>query len=223
MGIYNRILYETPVCIAILIIVSICTIFSNEYQSNTASIIFSSKNGQGRLTLAKVISGLLFSTLIFVIINGIQVLIMAMHGFDGWDVPMSFLFGYGRTPYTINIGTFYIVGLIVSFIGVILFTLIVMLVSLASKNNMISFGIDIAILLGPNFLAKVMPTYTLTRIFMELNIANLMGPIRMFGNISTYNIFGNPTLHLNVLVTIGIISIPIVLYLINKLGKRQVV
>lgn len=32
-----------PLWMAILIIVSICTIFSNEYQSNTASIIFSSK------------------------------------------------------------------------------------------------------------------------------------------------------------------------------------
>ena len=88
---------------------------------------------------------------------------------------------------------------------------------------MISFAINIAILLGPSFLAKVMPTYILTKIFMELNIENLMGPISMFGNISTYNIFGNPTLYLNVLLTIGIISIPIVLYLINKLGKRQVV
>ena len=36
-----------PMWISILIIVSICTIFSNEYQSNTASIIFSSKMGKG--------------------------------------------------------------------------------------------------------------------------------------------------------------------------------
>lgn len=45
----------------------------------------------------------------------------------------------------------------------------------------------------------------------------------MFGNISTYNIFGNPTLYLNVIVSIAVVSIPIVLYLIYKLGKRQVV
>ena len=58
---------------------------------------------------------------------------MAMHGFDGWDVPMSFLSSCVRTPYTMNIGTFYIMGLIVSYIGVVLFTLLVMLVSLISK------------------------------------------------------------------------------------------
>lgn len=213
----------TPMWISILIIVSICTIFSNEHQSNTASIIFSSKNGQGRLTLAKVISGLLFSTIIFIIINGIQVLIMAMHGFDGWNLPMSFLFSYVRTPYTMNIGTFYMLGLLVSYIGVILFTLLVMLVSLAIKNNMLSFAINIAILLVPSFLARIMPTYMLTKIFMELNIENIIGPIMMFGNISTYNIFGKPTLYLNVLVTIGVTIIPIVLYLIKRLGKRQVV
>ncbi|MCE9674942.1 hypothetical protein LPC27_04140 [Paraclostridium bifermentans] len=212
-----------PLWMAILIIVSICTIFSNEYQSNTASIIFSSKNGQGRLTLAKVISGLLFSTIIFLVINGIQVAILAMHGFDGWNLPLGFLPSYARTPYIMNIGTFYMMGLLVSYIGIVLFTLLVMLVSLISKNDMISFAINVVILLGPGFLAKIMPTYMLTKIFMELNIENLIGPISMFGNISTYNIFGNPTLYLNVIVSIAIVSIPIVLYLIYKLGKRQVV
>ncbi|WP_394866955.1 hypothetical protein [Paraclostridium bifermentans] len=212
-----------PLWVAILIIVSICTIFSNEYQSNTASIIFSSKNGQGRLTLAKVISGLLFSTIIFLIINGIQVAIMAMHGFDGWDLPLGFLPSYARTPYIINIGTFYIIGLLVSYTGVVLFSLLVMLVSLISKNDMISFAINVVILLGPSFLAKIMPTYILTKIFMELNIANLMCPIGMFGNISTYNIFGNPTLWLSVMISIAAVSIPIVLYLIHKIGKKQVV
>ncbi|MDU3802941.1 hypothetical protein [Paraclostridium bifermentans] len=212
-----------PLWIAILIIVSICTIFSNEYQSNTASIVFSSKNGQGRLTLAKVISGLLFSTIMFLVINGIQVAIMAMHGFDGWNLPLGFLPSYARTPYIMNIGTFYMIGLLVSYIGVVLFTLLVMLVSLISKNDMISFAINVVILLGPGFLAKIMPTYMLTKIFMELNIENLIGPIRMFGDISTYNIFGNPTLYLNVIVSIAVVSIPIVLYLIYKLGKRQVV
>ncbi len=212
-----------PLWIAILIIVSICTIFSNEYQSNTASIVFSSKNGQGKLTLAKVISGLLFSTIMFLIINGIQVAIMAMHGFDGWDLPLGFLPSYVRTPYIMNIGTFYMIGLLISYIGVVLFTLLVMLVSLISKNDMISFAINVVILLGPGFLAKIMPTYMLTKIFMELNIENLIGPIMMFGTISTYNIFGNPTLYLNVIVSIAILSIPIVLYLIYELGKRQVV
>ncbi|EQK41748.1 ABC-2 transporter family protein [[Clostridium] bifermentans ATCC 19299] len=212
-----------PLWMAILIIVSICTIFSNEYQSNTASIIFSSKNGQGRLTLAKVISGLLFSTIIFLVINGIQVAILAMHGFDGWNLPLGFLPSYARTPYIMNIGTFYMMGLLVSYIGIVLFTLLVMLVSLISKNDMISFAINVVILLGPGFLAKIMPTYMLTKIFMELNIENLIGPISMFGNISTYNILGNPTLYLNVIVSIAIVSIPIVLYLIHKIGKRQVV
>lgn len=212
-----------PLWMAILIIVSICTIFSNEYQSNTASIIFSSKNGQGRLTLAKVISGLLFSTIIFLVINGIQVAILGMHGFDGWNLPLGFLPSYARTPYIMNIGTFYMMGLLVSYIGVVLFTLLVMLVSLISKNDMISFAINVVILLGPGFLAKIMPTYMLTKIFMELNIENLIGPISMFGNISTYNILGNPTLYLNVIVSIAIVSIPIVLYLIHKIGKRQVV
>ena len=92
-----------------------------------------------------------------------------------------------------------------------------------SLNNLLSLSISIAMLLGPEFIGRFMPTYTLTKIFAELNIENLIGPISMFGNISTYNIFGKPVLYLNVIVTIGIISIPIVLYFINRIGKKQVV
>ncbi|WP_373600312.1 ABC transporter permease [Paraclostridium bifermentans] len=214
---------KTPIFIAILIIVSVSTIFSNDYQSNTIPIVLSSKNGKKKLTWAKVIAGLTFSTTTFLIINGIQVLILALHKFDGWDVPLNFFFMYERTPYNINISTFYILGLLVSFIGVILFTLIVMLISLISKNNLTAFAISIAALLGPEFISKVMPTYTSSRIFREMNIYNLMRPIATFGDISTYNIFSNPTLYLNILLTIGVISIPIVLYLINRIGKKQVI
>ena len=212
-----------PIFISILILVSICTIFSNEYQSNTASIVLSSKNGQKKLTVAKIITGLIFSTLVFLLINGIQVILLAMHGFNSWDVPMSFLSPYVRGPYNMNIGIFYICGLIVSFIGFMLFTLLVILISLISKNNMLSFAASIAMLLGPEFLGKIMPTNTLVKIFTELNIESLISPIKMFENISIYNIFGNPVLYLNVIVTIAIISIPIVLYFIRKLDKKQVV
>lgn len=212
-----------PTLIAILIIIAISTIFSNDYQSNTIPIVLSSKNGKRTLTWAKIIGGLLFSATVFLIINGIQVLILALHGFSGWDVPLSFFFYYVKTPYTINIGTYYIFGLLLSFIGVMLFTLLIMLISLISKNNMISFAVSIAMLLGPEFISKIMPTYTLARIFKDINIKNLMSPLTTFWDINTYNIFSKPTLYLNIIFTIAIISIPIVLYLINRIGKKQVV
>ena len=208
---------------SILILISICTIFSNEYQSNTASIVLSSKNGQKNLIKAKVIAGLIFSTFVFLVMNGIQIIILAMHGFKGWNLPMSFLSSYVRTPYDTNIGTLYIWGLIVSFIGILLFTLLIMLASLISKNNLVSLAIGVVILQGPEFIGRFMPTYNLTKNFTELNVENLIGPISMFGSISTYNILGKPVLYLNVIVTLAIVSIPIVLYFINRLGKKQVV
>ncbi|EPZ54056.1 hypothetical protein H477_4240 [[Clostridium] sordellii ATCC 9714] len=98
-----------------------------------------------------------------------------------------------------------------------------MLASLISKSNLVSLAAGVAILLGPEFIGRFMPTYNLAKVFTELNIESLIGPKNIFGNISTYNIFGKPVLYLNVIVTICIISIPIVLYFINKLGKKQVV
>lgn len=212
-----------PILIAILITVSISTIFSNDYQSNTIPIVLSSKNGKGKLTWAKLTAGLIFSTIVFLIINGVQVVNLAIHGFDGWDVPLSFFVYYVKTPYNIDMATYYIFGLLLSFIGVMLFTLLIMLVSLISKNNMISFALSIAMLLGPEFISKIMPIYTLSRIFKDINIQNLMEPITIFGDINTYNIFSSPILYLNIMIVISLISIPIVWYFINKLGKKQVV
>ncbi|WP_373600313.1 ABC transporter permease subunit [Paraclostridium bifermentans] len=215
--------YIIQMCMAIMIIVGICTIFSNEYQSNTAAIVLSTKYGQKKLTISKIIAGLTFSITIFLIMTALQTLLPAMNGFENWDVTINLMAFYRLTPYvTMNIGTLYISGIVINFIGVILFTLLVMLVSLISKNNMLSFAISVALLLGPKFIGGVMPIEILQKVFTELNIQNLIAPTNLFSKISIYNIFGNPVLYLNVLVTIGIVSIPTVLYFINKLGKKQV-
>lgn len=215
--------YVVQMCMAIMIIVGICTIFSNEYQSNTAAIVLSAKNGQRKLTTAKIIAGLTFSITIFLIITILQTVFPAMNGFENFEVPMNLLVRYSNTPYaTMSIGTLYINGIAINFIGVILFTLLVMLVSLISKNNMLSFAISVALLLGPKFIGGIMPIEILQKVFTELNVQNLIAPTNLFSKISIYNIFENPVLYLNVIVTIGIVSIPIVLYFINKLGKKQV-
>ncbi len=215
--------YVVQMCMAIMIIVGICTIFSNEYQSNTAAIVLSAKNGQRKLTTAKIIAGLTFSITIFLIITILQTVFPAMNRFENFEVPMNLLVRYSNTPYaTMSIGTLYISGIAINFIGVILFTLLVMLVSLISKNNMLSFAISVVLLLGPKFIGGIMPIEILQKVFTELNVQNLIAPTNLFSKISIYNIFGNPVLYLNVLVTIGIVSIPTVLYFINKLGKKQV-
>jgi ABC-type transport system involved in multi-copper enzyme maturation permease subunit len=204
-----------------LVALGVATIFSNDYQSNSASIVLSSKNGKNKLVLAKMISALLFSTLMFIITNGSYLIYTAMEKFKGWDVPLHFSQYYESTPFNISIIDFYIRGLGISFIGIILFTFLAMLISLAVRNNLIAMLITLGIYHVPIFISSFMPTKELFKIFRQLNIAEVMRIETMFKNVYTYNIFGNPVLYSSLLITLAIITIPVVMYMIIHFGKRQ--
>ncbi len=204
-----------------LVALGVATIFSNDYQSNSASIVLSSRNGKSKLVLAKIISALLFSTLMFIIINSSYLIYTAMEKFKGWDVPLHFSQYYESTPFNISIIDFYIRGLGISFIGIILFTFLTILISLFVKNNMIAILVTLGIYHVPMFLSRLIHSREISKIVRQLNIAEVMSTTGMFTETHTYNIFGNPVLYSNLLITLAIIAIPVVMYMIMYFGKRQ--
>jgi uncharacterized protein YfkK (UPF0435 family) len=204
-----------------LVALGIATIFSNDYQSKVASIVLSSKNGKNKLIKAKIISAVIFSTIIFIISNLSFLIYTAIENFNSYNEPLHLLRYLEATPFNITILQFYIRALAINFMGLILFTLLAMLVSLFVKNNMIATIITLVIYQAPTFICDFMPTKALYKIFRQLNISELMGVKPMFRNTDTYNIFGNPVLYSNLLITIALISIPIVLYMTVYFGKKQ--
>jgi hypothetical protein len=143
--------------------------------------------------------------------------------FKGWNLPLNFLANYENTPLNVSLTEFYIIGFVIGIIGIILFTLLTILISLFVKNNMMATLITLGIYYVPNFIADFMPTKMLYKIFKELNISKLMEVEFMFKHTNTYNIFGNPVLYSNLLITMALISIPIVLYMAVHFGKRQTI
>ncbi|WP_042274315.1 ABC transporter permease [[Clostridium] dakarense] len=203
------------------IAIGVATVFSDEYQSNSASIMLSSRNGRGKLVLAKIVSSLIFTTISFVLIHSIYSIYTAMYNFIGWDLPLNSLIGYEATPFDISIIKFYITGLGVSFIGAILFTLVAILISLVTKNNMISLIITLGMYYLPSFLAGFSITEGVGKIVSEINFAEAIRIQGMFRTTNIYNILGNPTLYSTVLTSLVLISIPIAMYLIRYFGKKQ--
>lgn len=204
-----------------LVALGIATIFSNDYQSDVASIVLSSKNGKNKLIKAKIISAVIFSTIVFIISNLSFLIYTAIENFNGYNEPLHLLRYLESTSFNITILQFYIRGLAISFMGLILFTFLAMLVSLFVKNNMIATVITLVVYHAPTFICDFMPTEGLYKIFGQLNISELMRIEGMFRNTDTYNIFGNPVLYSNLLITLALISIPIVLYMTVHFGKKQ--
>ncbi|MGL5348773.1 MAG: hypothetical protein ACRDA3_15600 [Peptostreptococcaceae bacterium] len=209
--------------ITTLIAVGLATIFSDEYQSNGAQIVLSCRRGKDKLVLSKIISGLIYTAIVFIIINTIYMFGALKFDFVGWDKPLELFKYYRTTPFDMRVIDYYIVGLGTSFIGAMLFSLVTMLMSLIVKNNMISLLFSLGMYYVPAFIGGFIPIDSIGRIFREINVAEAVRIVGMFRDTSTYNIFGTPVLYSTVLITLVIISIPVVTYLIKYIGKKQVI
>lgn len=209
--------------IAVLIVAALAPTFSDEYQSNSAQIILSCKNGKNKLVLSKLLSGLIFTVIVFLIINIIYFMSALRYDFIGWDKPLALFKYYGSTIFDIRIIDFYIRGLGISFIGSILFALVTMLISLLFKNNIISLLLSLGIYSAPAFLGGIIPIEKVAKVFKEINLAEATKVESMFTLPNTYNIFGNPVLYSTVLISLVVIAIPVVIYLIKYFGKKQTI
>ncbi len=209
--------------ITTLIVVGLATIFSDEYQNNSAQIMLSCKRGKNKLVLSKILTGLIYTVIMFTIVNGTYMLGALKFDFTGWDKPLELFKYYRNTPFDMRVIDFYITGLGVSFIGAMLFSLVTMLVSLLVRNNMISLLLSLGMYYVPTFVSGFIPIDSMARVLREINLVEAVRIEGMFINPSTYNILGNPTLYSTVLISLVVISIPVVIYLIRYFGKRQAI
>ena len=209
--------------ITTLIAVGLATMFSDEYQSNSAQIVLSCKRGKNKLVSSKIITGLVYTMIVFIIVNGVYMFGALKFDFIGWDKPLELFKYYRTTPFDIRVIDYYIAGLATSFIGAMLFSLVTMLMSLIVKNNMISLLISLGMYYAPAFIGGFIPIDSIGRIFREINLAEAVRVESMFRDVSTYNVFGNPVLYSTVLISLVIVSIPVVIYLIKYFGKKQAI
>lgn len=209
--------------ITTLIAVGLATIFSDEYQSNSAQIVLSCKLGKNKLVLSKIMTGLIYTVIVFAIVNFVYMLGVLKFDFIGWDKPLELFKYYRTTPFDIRVIDYYIVGIATSFIGAILFSLVTMLMSLIVKNNMISLLLSLGMYYAPAFIGSFIPIDSIGRIFREINLAEAVRIVGMFREPSTYNVFGIPVLYSTVLISLVVVFIPVVIYLINYFGKKQAI
>lgn len=203
-----------------LVAIGIATIFSEDYQRNSSAIVLSSKNGRTKLVTSKILATIVYTFIIFIFINGIYSMNVAAIGFEGGNVPLSFFNGYEGTPFNITMSEFYLIGLATSFIGLLLYASVVILVSLIIKNNMLSLLFGLAIYHAPQYIGNFI-TGNIGRILREINISEAVRIQSSFRYTNTYNILGEPVLYSTVLTTIVIIVLPITLCLIKYFGKKQ--
>jgi len=138
-----------PFTIGLLVLVGISPMFSVEYSRKTDAIILSSKHGKSKLIYAKLKAGLIFSVSVWILIEFINILIVAgIYGVTGAEAYwQNFFMDYA--PFKFNQLQITVVTIATSLLGIIYLACIILFVSVCSKNQFASLLIGGVILLCP--------------------------------------------------------------------------
>ncbi len=138
-----------PFTVGLFLLVTISTIFSREYSQKTDSLILSAKYGKSRLIYAKLLAALILASGIWLTIQVMNLLVIGwLFSLQGGE---TFVQDWvvNSSPFALTQLTNYIAVSVVSFIGVIFFASVIILISAKTKSSFVSILISSIVLLFP--------------------------------------------------------------------------
>lgn len=113
---------------AIFIVIACCTIFPNEHRYKTDALVLSAQHGRKKVFMAKLISGIIISTIIACVIYGIGLITgLLMYGAEGFSTPLQ-MFVY-ESAYNMTFGCAAMLLLLLGIVSSIMVGIFVMLIS----------------------------------------------------------------------------------------------
>ena len=200
-----------------LLVLGLAGIFSSEYTSRVAYINLSTKEGKTKLNTAKIISALIYGSLVFIFVSLIYHVGGFALGLPNGHKPASYIFS---SLYNITINEYYIATLALSYLGTIAFSLLIVLLSLITKNILVSFGLPLAIYLLPDMLKlpEAIMKYT-----YNINFARLLKGKDILGEYITFDLFGDVVLYPYLIIIVSAILAIIMLIIYNTFSKKQTI
>lgn len=203
----------------IMLILGLSAIFSEDFEKNCAPVLLSTKLSRSKFPKAKIIAGLIYSLIVYIgtvfllLLNGI------INGFEGSTLALNHLYKY--SPYDMTVIEMYLISLLLLLLGVIIFSLVIMMLSLITKNSMITLALSVLIYSIPKLLILINSSNEILRFVRYINITNLLESPNLFKFYDTINFFGEPILVPIMLVPIAIIIGIGCTLIINWSSKKQ--
>lgn len=134
-------------------------------------------------------------------------------GFPNGDKPINYII---NSIYNISINQYYLYTLAFSYLGTLIFTMFIVLLSIITKNVIVEFGLPILLYFIPSM-------FKLPDFIRCINFSELFSGKTILINFDALNIFGNVVLYPYVITFTGAIALIIMLLLYRKLGKTQTI
>ena len=177
--------------VSFIVCICIAPVFANEYQTGADSIILSSKYGKNRVISAKILSSIVFTTIIYAVAMLLfTAFTLLFHGTSGWNAPFQLI--SFNSPYPLTIGQVYLLGLAIAYVVVISIMSITLLFSALMKTSFSVIIIGALYIFVPMFLPSGKAASFINDT-LALLPAKAMDIFSVFSVYGAYNMFGNIT------------------------------
>lgn len=193
---------------ALFLALSLSSMFAGEWHNNTGALVLTTKNGWGKIALAKILTGLAFAAELFMIIAAGNIVSQIFFmGTAGWDMPIQTIKLTAVAP--VNMLQAELYEYVFTFLGAIGFAGVVMLISAKTRSNVSALLFSLAVVYGPMTIAEYLP-YGAQK---ALDLIPLVGSAADIFRTNTFHIFGNyvwlPYLLITVPILIGALCVPL--------------
>lgn len=179
--------------LAVLMIVGLSGIFSNEYTRKTDALLLSSRHGKRRLALAKLQAGLLFSVAAWLLMTLLNLCLTTYYfGWEGWEAYWQDWY-INTAPWQWNQGIAMAAAIATSLLGTLYFALVMMAVSALARTPLVSVLAGFVIIVLPSIELGETGLAVLNGVFHFMPSSLMRGPLIWMGYMTNY-LFGHVVL-----------------------------
>lgn len=192
---WDTLIYYAPTLVMFLLFVIIFLvsgIFPSEHRLKANAIFFSTKLGRGKAVRAKLLSGLVTTTVIYWVAIAVYTIVgLALLGTGGAGGAFQLL--KWKAFYNITIGQAYALIVLGGYVGTLFLSLLAMLVSALTRSQVVGVIVPYVVVLGASFTESILSNWEVLPKVLGLLPSQLLQLGQVLADFNLYNIFGHVT------------------------------
>lgn len=192
---WDTLIYYAPTLVMFLLFVIIFLvsgIFPSEHRLKANAIFFSTKLGRGKAVRAKLLSGLVTTTVIYWAAIAVYTIVgLALLGTGGAGDAFQLL--KWKAFYNLTIGQAYALSVLGGYIGVIFLALLAMLMSALTRSQVVAVIVPYVLVLAANFAQSILSSWEVLPQILGLLPDQLLQLSVVLDDFNPYTVFGHVT------------------------------
>lgn len=192
---WETLLYYMPTLVMFLLFVIIFLvsgIFPSEHRLKANAIFFSTKLGRGKAVRAKLLSGLVTTTVIYWVAIAVYTIVgLALLGTGGAGGAFQLL--KWKAFYNLTIGQAYALSVLGGYVGTLFLALLAMIVSALTRSQVVAVIVPYVLVLAANFAQSILSSWEVLPQILGLLPDQLLQVAQVLDDFNLYTVFGHVT------------------------------